>query len=998
MKNKIKYLLVTIAVALFNFNVMALEELGENIDVVRAGSYKITGLNFYNVDTGKKGTLYGYSNYYMSYYTTTLGHWTYCIDPHKTGSTNGYSYTLHEEIGSEERTGSEYVTAYDAAVKYILDNGENNERYMNDYSAVAMALRTLTISMNLSDLDSSTVNSAYLTDYFLFYNLAADWNNEASKDIINAIDNMESSWRPSAKLVSKRTTNSKGYLVFGADSGTNGDIVLSNAKKLYLGALEVVATYAETENIEKGTIVLNEFEKTDKLNNTYTKVITLTANGFTSYDKIDNLNLSINTTRNVESSCYIKYKNGDENKVIDCNDLVQDLSDGDSIVITLVTDLSDSEDCEPLTYTIKYNVANANFSQNGKAYIIRGTQSVVNKADEPQRYITYNSNVSDDGKVISGTLNACDDGCDTVITVPTDCTELDEDSEYVFYITAPDKVKNCIISTPSKDKTDEAGNSYTASSCNYNINGSIIDNGMNDYDDNNYCTVSCKEDYNPITMPGIKDVNSGRYFKIDLTISGVKTCYSSEIDHITFNSDIAAVELAFKNAQSDYNNSIASLSTATDSNDIDTYADAVDVATSALQTAQNSYTKILTNLYNCLGWEMIFPLNAEIKYSYEEKFYTDLGLSGKDKNMVIVNGTDVVPETDVLYCKDIDNDGNCVGEISKEDAFIERNISYCEIVDKQVVCNTLKKTDFPSSEVKYIIQSASKTVEYQTPEVFFNIFPSGEIVYGSKDEMLNDPNINADLVDGLPVDIETESGAYQYNFTITNLGEFYNGNGTDECYGGRLIGDDNSVAEALKIINNDDSIITTDYFCKYRVSCLDCPLDGDFNITDKCPTCLVDGDLNIFARPLGTGSSNNLNPNDRDLGYNWDIYADLGIVSDKAYDTLFEEFVGIYEIGDGIYEGVAILSIELTPSLASQVREYNSAAGTYANNTLSCEDYSEEHTNIFCYSNFFDEDMFDNENVLFVDSRDDYNQYWTVFEGFKIEEYTEYTIGGPSWK
>jgi len=46
---------------------------------------------------------------------------------------------------------------------------------------------------------------------------------------------------------------------------------------------------------------------------------------------------------------------------------------------------------------------------------------------------------------------------------------------------------------------------------------------------NNYCQVYCKEDFQ-FNFPTGVSVNSGTYFQLEATITGTKTCYTSEID------------------------------------------------------------------------------------------------------------------------------------------------------------------------------------------------------------------------------------------------------------------------------------------------------------------------------------------------------------------------------------------------------------------------------------------------------------------------------------
>ena len=82
--------------------------------------------------------------------------------------------------------------------------------------------------------------------------------------------------------------------------------------------------------------------------------------------------------------------------------------------------------------------------------------------------------------------------------------------------TKEENVLKCII-----NHSDPVGNSYQVSE---NVHGNF-----EKVLDNDFCSVFCKEDYH-FTLPGIKEANSGRYFSLEASISGTKTCYTSKID------------------------------------------------------------------------------------------------------------------------------------------------------------------------------------------------------------------------------------------------------------------------------------------------------------------------------------------------------------------------------------------------------------------------------------------------------------------------------------
>lgn len=66
-----------------------------------------------------------------------------------------------------------------------------------------------------------------------------------------------------------------------------------------------------------------------------------------------------------------------------------------------------------------------------------------------------------------------------------------------------------------------------------------------------YCSVWCKEDYH-FTMPGNKELNSGRYFSLASQIKGTKTCYTSAINTSQFKKDLDEARERVIDAYNDY--------------------------------------------------------------------------------------------------------------------------------------------------------------------------------------------------------------------------------------------------------------------------------------------------------------------------------------------------------------------------------------------------------------------------------------------------------------
>ncbi len=163
----------------------------------------------------------------------------------------------------------------------------------------------------------------------------------------------------------------------------------------------------------------------------------------------------------------------------------------------------------------------------------------------------------------------------------------------------------------------------------------------------------------------------------------------------------------------------------------------------------------------------------------------------------------------------------------------------------------------------------------------------------------------------------------------------------------------------------------------YKSQC--CP-DGECPVT--CSFCLYDnGKLNVQYRPI---TSEDLNPNDRDLGRNWRWEEPINTGLElKAYVTTEE----IQEKGDGIYDipddhftnpnsdYEYAVKITMNGRMISKIKSLNKKdeyKDGYAGNTLKCYDLKDGdkvYENVFCYSKFIDELLADDkvkDNIQFT--------------------------------
>jgi len=241
--------------------------------------------------------------------------------------------------------------------------------------------------------------------------------------------------------------------------------------------------------------------------------------------------------------------------------------------------------------------------------------------------------------------------CDTEIVIPTACqlTEDGEDSEVNIegttgYIKAAidddgnENIRACLLMR----KKDEAGHSYKAM-------------------ENSYCKVFCKEDYT-FNLPDIENVNSGSFFQLEATISGTKTCYTSEIDTNKFMSDI-----------------------------------------SGLSTGSEAYQQKVNEYNACVNMEVDYDcFDPKIEYEYEEIYNDQLG----ENDEFVKNGEIVETDKKTTYCNSgINDDYSCKDSSTKEISNIE-GVAFTT----KFVKSTVKKTGIYKTPSTFYSQHPSGTI------------------------------------------------------------------------------------------------------------------------------------------------------------------------------------------------------------------------------------------------------------------------------------------------
>lgn len=966
----------------------------------------------------------------------------YCLDP----ALYGQLTNLSQRKLTEGTTGRE--KAFEIAILNVLENAYSAGY---DYETTTNAIRSITVGMGMARRGTfpggEDLNSTFIVTF-------ANWVSESEENYtywyqafygINPPKKL--SGNSAKNAIYDAVSYAENYVPASYIEVFNGaDTTLKNMKTLTINALRTAGQIRinnSSNSQEAYKLKLSDaglIKETTKNNVKYlTRDITYVVNTAL-YDKTTGYvkDFTLSSTYNKFMALQYSTDNVNYKSLSSQTNLVSLNSDKVYVRIHIEAAKSDFPDCETIDYTLSYKYYDPSMQSVG--YILTGDNNA-------QRFVYYERNIelvnSGLKDSITSTTELCG-ACETEVTIPKDCTELGDTAktdDIIGSINAPSNVEKCILK-----KNDDAGNSYMLTSANGGVDSS-----------NPYCSVWCKEDYAVVRFSGVKRAQSGRYFKVQGRIEGTKTCYTSSgttgsakdnrIDIDKYESDIkdAQIELieaytellkikdACSNSTSGYINGSVSVPTYIENSNgqialsttkmVDyeyNSSDCTGLKTQAqtrLTNAQNNYNNINNQYGQCTSWTNDFKFDQDIYYTYSEN-YQKLLNDEQTKMDKTCSGKDCVTETENWYCAgDSVGSGynNCSSTSTTTNPTVTREYLYCDTTG----CST--KT-LSISTAKYVKKSVSAATDYSTSNQFYNIYTSGKVTV----QDVLDSDLNGKLVDGSPVSVQTKKGVYTFTYKLDKLGEFYNSNNQ-----GRLSGSQTSVIKALKgkgTINFDG-----DYICYYTVNCPECdytceegtckwdPVCPDCEST--CENCIYDASkLKVSFRQV---TSENLNPNDRELGYNWNENTEFNLISEKAEDTKTE----IEQTASQIEQETPILKVDMTPSLAKEIREYNESNesnGGYTNSTMSCYDYNDgknKYENILCFSNFLDEmsekysssfefTSTDTQKRISLSERKSVSDeeqlskqitnsgYWTIYQkatGYTLGDYNS-TVGGPSWK
>ncbi|MDE6284318.1 MAG: hypothetical protein K2M17_01055 [Bacilli bacterium] len=489
--------------------------------------------------------------------------------------------------------------------------------------------------------------------------------------------------------------------------------------------------------------------------------------------------------------------------------------------------------------------------------------------------------------------------------------------------------------------------------------------------------------------------------------------------------------------------------------------DGKDPATT-MRDAQDALERAKDQFNACTkDWDNEYKFDPTITFDYEGGYKTLTDKLTTQQKTMEKDGDGTENKSFEICLGDVTDNYECQSNLKVINSNDEINVDN-GILKKvaYTVCTVDGCTtkEYEVSQAKYVKKSVSKSQDYITPKVFYQVEHLGKISIQEKEEgsvktaPLQEPN-------GLPV-ATTVTGGGRFWMYLQDLGEFYDkSDGHDNL--GRLIdyeGEnvDMSVAKAQenagkKVFDGkyvcyfespcrpdgdpddpDKGCPTCDYKCEPKDDDVICKWDDEDSCPDcpsKCENCIFN--LNELQLTFKTISNTNLQNVNRPMGYNWDINTNLGIIGQKANETTNQ----IKANGEKIYEdrpkfeteengevggsnvdldlsgsGLAF-SIRMTPDIIKDAREENKRQenyGGYANDSLTCYDYTDAsghvYHNLLCYSDYLDGlinrygDKIDVRNRTTASSRGtDPNStgYWEPWPNYV---YSESVVGGPAWK
>lgn len=463
-------------------------------------------------------------------------------------------HTVFDATSEDEAT-----RTYDAGIIAILKNGYSTRNPNpttlttdREYAATNVALRVY--EMFWPDLNTNGGNGTDLHKAHQYYvNLWLD-DAQIQKLLKETVGKIRS------KFDNAITVNSWKE---------NGVVITSEieneAKRLVILGLEAAKYYkqngaASLKGIDQKPYKEKEAVSTDSDGNkTYKTSLTYTfeADKFKSNDAYIKINFGCSDCSKYGVNYTLYINNEEVNQNISNINLVKYLKSGSGTIEFKIvfSGSSNTYHCEELNYTLNLEWFDETISV--EAYNMHRKGCASTSACQ-NFYLLYATDVSTK-KTINNSIELCSLSCKEA---ETSCRAGNSDACQIFNKKYGGNCAECTtyINNAACSKEDSnininEGYDVDTANCgnitednNLNVLQCIINNedaAGNSYKatnllSNEFCSVFCKEDYQ-FTLPGIKEVNSGRYFSLKASVKGAKTCYTSKIDEDgTFNSQLEA--------------------------------------------------------------------------------------------------------------------------------------------------------------------------------------------------------------------------------------------------------------------------------------------------------------------------------------------------------------------------------------------------------------------------------------------------------------------------
>ena len=223
-----------------------------------------------------------------------------------------------------------------------------------------------------------------------------------------------------------------------------------------------------------------------------------------------------------------------------------------------------------------------------------------------------------------------------------------------------------------------------------------------------------------------------------------------------------------------------------------------------------------------------YSMNCDRMYSSNATVYAEKCQTRTDNkvscppNVKQVNDIDGNSHAVTWYCDgDVDNQyQTCTGfeELTYSEEFhwmVEDN-DLNTGVDYRISIGTNKSNSkHIITNVDYVRKTASSEGTYNTARVYYSMHDDGTITIKGTPEMKIE---NADIVDGLPVSINTPTGTYYYKLTLNNIGSFY----SEKNSLGRIFGTSKSLSNEVRseatAKGNKAQVGKNEYACTYEVN------------------------------------------------------------------------------------------------------------------------------------------------------------------------------------